>query len=131
MDAARPNGHAVALIEASLHKFGEAVEEDPAIRAGVERGTAAIVAGLLPLAQERAADFVADVVSHWDARTVVTDRLELRVGRGSAIHPGQRNARRLSRRRAAVPVAPGDLRSRRALTMAGRTTHRGGGPGCM
>jgi uncharacterized membrane-anchored protein YjiN (DUF445 family) len=79
-DAARPNGHMVGLIEASLQKFGEAVEEDPAIRAGVERGAAAIVAGLLPLAQERAADFVADVVSHWDARTVV-DRLELRVGR--------------------------------------------------
>jgi uncharacterized membrane-anchored protein YjiN (DUF445 family) len=78
-DAARPNGHTVALIEATLHKFGEAVEDDPAIRSGVERGTAAIVAGLLPLAQERAADFVADVVSHWDARTVV-DRLELRVG---------------------------------------------------
>jgi uncharacterized membrane-anchored protein YjiN (DUF445 family) len=79
-DAARPNGHMVGLIEASLQKFGEAVEEDPAIRAGVERGAAAIVAGLLPLAQERAADFVADVVSQWDARTVV-DRLELRVGR--------------------------------------------------
>jgi uncharacterized membrane-anchored protein YjiN (DUF445 family) len=79
-DAARPNGHTVALIESALQKFGEAVEQDPAIRAGVERGTAAIVAGLLPLAQERAADFVAEVVSHWDARTVV-DRLELRVGR--------------------------------------------------
>jgi uncharacterized membrane-anchored protein YjiN (DUF445 family) len=79
-DAARPNGHTIALLEATLHKFGEAVEEDPAIRAGVERGTAAIVAGLLPLAQERAADFVADVVSHWDAKTV-TERLELRVGR--------------------------------------------------
>jgi uncharacterized membrane-anchored protein YjiN (DUF445 family) len=79
-DAARPNGHTMALLEATLHKFGEAVEEDPAIRAGVERGTAAIVAGLLPLAQERAADFVADVVSHWDAKTV-TERLELRVGR--------------------------------------------------
>lgn len=79
-DAARPNGHTMALIEATLHKFGEAVEQDPAIRSGVERGAAAIVAGLLPLAQERAADFVADVVSQWDARTV-TDRLELRVGR--------------------------------------------------
>jgi uncharacterized membrane-anchored protein YjiN (DUF445 family) len=79
-DAARPNGHTIALLEATLRKFGEAVEQDPAIRAGVERGTAAIVAGLLPLAQERAADFVADVVSHWDAKTV-TDRLELRVGR--------------------------------------------------
>jgi uncharacterized membrane-anchored protein YjiN (DUF445 family) len=79
-DAARPNGHTIALIEATLRKFGEAVKQDAVIRAGVERGTAAIVSGLLPLAQERAADFVADVVSHWDARTV-TDRLELRVGR--------------------------------------------------
>jgi uncharacterized membrane-anchored protein YjiN (DUF445 family) len=78
-DAARPNGHTVALIEATLHKFGQAVEQDPAIRAGVERGTTAVVAGLLPLVQERAADFVAEVVSRWDARTVV-DRLELRVG---------------------------------------------------
>jgi uncharacterized membrane-anchored protein YjiN (DUF445 family) len=79
-DAARPNGHTIALLEATLQKFGEAVEQDPAIRSGVERGAAAVVAGLLPLAQERAADFVADVVSHWDAKTV-TDRLELRVGR--------------------------------------------------
>jgi uncharacterized membrane-anchored protein YjiN (DUF445 family) len=79
-DAARPNGHTIALLEATLHKFGEAVEQDPAIRSGVERGAAAVVAGLLPLAQEQAADFVADVVSHWDAKTV-TDRLELRVGR--------------------------------------------------
>jgi uncharacterized membrane-anchored protein YjiN (DUF445 family) len=79
-DAARPNGHTIALLEATLHKFGEAVEQDPAIRSGVERGAAAIVAGLLPLAQEQAADFVADVVSQWDAKTV-TDRLELRVGR--------------------------------------------------
>lgn len=79
-DAARPQGHTVALMEASLQRFGEAIEQDPAIRAGIERGVAAVVAALLPLAQERAADFVADVVSHWDARTV-TDRLELRVGR--------------------------------------------------
>jgi uncharacterized membrane-anchored protein YjiN (DUF445 family) len=78
-DAVRLNGHAVALLESTLHKLGEAVTDDPAIRAGVERGMAAIVAGLLPLAQERAADFVAEVVSQWDARTV-TDRLELRVG---------------------------------------------------
>ena len=55
------------------------MEEDPAIRAGVERGASAVVAGLLPLVQERAADFVAEVVSRWDTRTVV-DRLELRVG---------------------------------------------------
>ena len=78
-DAARPNGHTVALIEATLHKFGEAVEDDPAIRSGVERGTAAIGAGLLPLAQERAADFVADVVSLFDSRTVVY-LMELGVG---------------------------------------------------
>ena len=79
-DAARPNGHTVALLDATLRNFGQLVETDPAIRAGLERGMAAIVAGLLPLAQERAADFVANVVSHWDAKTV-TDRLELRVGR--------------------------------------------------
>jgi uncharacterized membrane-anchored protein YjiN (DUF445 family) len=40
---------------------------------------AGIVAALLPLAQERAADFVAEVVAGWDAKTV-TERLELRVG---------------------------------------------------
>ena len=78
-DAARPNGHTVALIEATLHRFGQAVEQDPAIRDGLERGTTAVVAGLLPLVQDRAADFVAEVVSRWDARTVI-DRLELRVG---------------------------------------------------
>jgi uncharacterized membrane-anchored protein YjiN (DUF445 family) len=79
-DAARPQGHTLAIMEASLQRFGEAIEQDPAIRAGIERGIAAVISALLPLAQERAADFVADVVSHWDARTV-TDRLELRVGR--------------------------------------------------
>jgi uncharacterized membrane-anchored protein YjiN (DUF445 family) len=79
-DAARPNGQTITLLEATLANFGKVVEDDPAIRAGLERGVAAMVAGLLPLAQERAADFVANVVSHWDAKTV-TDRLELRVGR--------------------------------------------------
>ena len=56
------------------------IEEDPAVRQGLERGIANVVAGLLPMAQERSADFVASVVSQWDARTV-TERLELRVGR--------------------------------------------------
>jgi uncharacterized membrane-anchored protein YjiN (DUF445 family) len=79
-DAEKPDGHAVAVLQATLQKFGEAIERDPAIRAGLERGVAAIVAALLPLAQERAADFVADVVAKWDAKTV-TERLELRVGR--------------------------------------------------
>jgi uncharacterized membrane-anchored protein YjiN (DUF445 family) len=79
-DAEKPNGHTVTLLEATLQKFGEAIEKDPTIRAGLERGVAAIVAALLPLAQERAADFVADVVAKWDAKTV-TERLELRVGR--------------------------------------------------
>jgi uncharacterized membrane-anchored protein YjiN (DUF445 family) len=79
-DAARPNGHTVAIMEASLRKFGEAAEQDPAIRAGLERGVAGIVSALLPLVQEQAADFVAQVVAGWDAKTV-TERLELRVGR--------------------------------------------------
>ncbi|GAB0116566.1 DUF445 domain-containing protein [Acidisoma sp. 7E03] len=79
-DAARPNGHTLSVMEASLRKFGEAIEQDPAIRAGLERGVAAIVSALLPLAQARAADFVAEVVAGWDAKTV-TERLELRVGR--------------------------------------------------
>ena len=33
-DAVRPNGHTMALLEATLRKFGEAVESDPAIRGG-------------------------------------------------------------------------------------------------
>ena len=79
-DAEKPNGHTIAVLEATLAKFGAAIEQDPAIRVGLERGVAAIVGSLLPLAQERAADFVADVVAQWDAKTV-TERLELRVGR--------------------------------------------------
>lgn len=79
-DAEKPGGHTITLLEATLEKFGEAIEHDPAIRAGLERGIASVVAALLPLAQERAADFVADVVAKWDAKTV-TERLELRVGR--------------------------------------------------
>ncbi|GAB0114248.1 DUF445 domain-containing protein [Acidisoma sp. C75] len=78
-DAARPQGLTQRYMEALLRRLGEVIEEDPALRAGLERGVARLIAALLPLAQERAADFVAGVVSRWDARTV-TDRLELRVG---------------------------------------------------
>jgi len=79
-DAVRPGGHTISFIESTLAAVGRAIEEDPAVRQGLERGIANVVAGLLPMAQERSADFVASVVSQWDARTV-TERLELRVGR--------------------------------------------------
>jgi uncharacterized membrane-anchored protein YjiN (DUF445 family) len=79
-DAARPGGHTINFIESTLAAVGRAIEKDPAVREGLERGIANVVAGLLPMAQERSADFVASVVSQWDARTV-TERLELRVGR--------------------------------------------------
>jgi uncharacterized membrane-anchored protein YjiN (DUF445 family) len=79
-DAARPNGRTVAFCEGALGNLGAMLESDPVARARVQRAAERIVAGLLPAAQTRLADFIAQVVGGWDAKTL-TDRLELRVGK--------------------------------------------------
>ena len=79
-DAARPNGRTVAIIEGALANLGAMLEADPAARARVHAAAEAVVAGLLPSAQARLSDFIAQVVANWDTDTIV-DRLELRVGK--------------------------------------------------
>ena len=79
-DAARPNGRAVATIEGALANVGVMLEADPVARARVHGAAEAVVASLLPAAQTRLADFIAQVVANWDTDTIV-ERLELRVGK--------------------------------------------------
>ncbi len=67
------------LIEGALANLGALLESDPGARARLQIAAEAIIGRLLPAAQVQLADFIADVVAHWDTATI-TDRLELRVG---------------------------------------------------
>jgi uncharacterized membrane-anchored protein YjiN (DUF445 family) len=80
MDAAKPTGRTVAYIEGALANLGAMLEADPAARERVHTAVQAVVASLLPSAQARLSDFIAQVVAHWDTKTIV-ERLELRVGK--------------------------------------------------
>ncbi|MEO8716135.1 MAG: DUF445 domain-containing protein [Acetobacteraceae bacterium] len=79
-DAARPNGRTVAMIEGALGDLGALIETDPAARLRVQSTAEGIVRTLLPAAQTRIADFIAQVVGHWDSATI-TEKLELRIGK--------------------------------------------------
>jgi uncharacterized membrane-anchored protein YjiN (DUF445 family) len=79
-DAAKPSGRTVSYIEGALANLGAMLESDPAARARVHAGVQAVVASLLPSAQARLSDFIAQVVANWDSETIV-ERLELRVGK--------------------------------------------------
>ena len=79
-DAAKPSGRTVTYIEGALANLGTMLETDPAARARVHSGAQAAVASLLPSAQARLSDFIAQVVANWDSATIV-ERLELRVGK--------------------------------------------------
>ncbi len=79
-DAAQPTGHTVAYIEGALSNLGAMLEADPAARARLHTAVQAVVASLLPAAQTRLSDFIAQVVANWDTNTIV-ERLELRVGK--------------------------------------------------
>jgi uncharacterized membrane-anchored protein YjiN (DUF445 family) len=79
-DLARPNGRTVPYIEAALANLGTILETDPVARARLQVAVENIVATLLPAAQLRIAEFIAQVVANWDTETIV-DRLELRIGR--------------------------------------------------
>ena len=80
VDAAKPNGRTVALLEGALANLGMLLASDPAARARVERAVAGVTGSLLPAAQAQLADFIADVVGNWDA-AVLVEKLELRVGK--------------------------------------------------
>jgi uncharacterized membrane-anchored protein YjiN (DUF445 family) len=79
-DAGRPSGRTVAFIEGALANLGAMLEADPVARARVHAGVEAVVLSLLPAAQTRLADFIAQVVAGWDTETIV-ERLELRIGK--------------------------------------------------
>ncbi|MCS6933227.1 MAG: DUF445 domain-containing protein [Acetobacteraceae bacterium] len=79
-DAAREDGRTVALLAGFAANAGALLAEDAAARERVNQGAERIVATLLPAAQARLAEFIGDVVSGWDTRTI-TEKLELRVGR--------------------------------------------------
>ena len=79
-DAGRPSGRTVAFIEGALANLGAMLEADPAARDRVHTGVEAAVLSLLPAAQTRLADFIAQVVAGWDTETIV-ERLELRIGK--------------------------------------------------
>jgi uncharacterized membrane-anchored protein YjiN (DUF445 family) len=79
-DAGRPSGRTVAFIEGALANLGAMLEADPAARDRVHAGVEAVVLSLLPAAQTRLADFIAQVVAGWDTETIV-ERLELRIGK--------------------------------------------------
>jgi len=79
-DAANPRGRTIGLIESAIADLGRQLESDSGLRAQVQGAVARLVAGLLPSARAQLADFIADVIAHWDTATIV-DRLELRIGR--------------------------------------------------
>jgi uncharacterized membrane-anchored protein YjiN (DUF445 family) len=79
-DAARPSGRTLAHIEGALANLGAMLQADPAARASVHATVQSVVGTLLPSAQARLAEFIAQVVANWDTGTIV-ERLELRVGR--------------------------------------------------
>ncbi|HEY4044801.1 MAG TPA: DUF445 domain-containing protein [Rhodopila sp.] len=79
-DIAKSNGRVVGLVEGALGNLGAILETDPAARARLQTAAEGIIRSLLPSAQVRIAEFIAQVVANWDTETVV-DRLELRIGR--------------------------------------------------
>jgi uncharacterized membrane-anchored protein YjiN (DUF445 family) len=79
-DAAHPSGRTIALLEGALANLGGLLETDPAARARVQTAAESLVGSLLPAAQARLSEFIAQVVAGWDTNTI-TERLELRVGK--------------------------------------------------
>ena len=79
-DLARPNSRVTTHMETALANLGTILEDDPTARLRIQVAAEGIVASLLPAAQARISEFIAQVVSNWDTETI-TDRLELRVGK--------------------------------------------------
>ena len=79
-DAARPDGRTAVLLEGVLTNIGAFLATDEGARARLQAAAEGVVGSLLPSAQARLADFIAEVVAGWDTATLV-DKLELRVGR--------------------------------------------------
>jgi uncharacterized membrane-anchored protein YjiN (DUF445 family) len=79
-DAAKPSGRTVDYVEGALANLGAMLESDPAARERVHSAVEGMVASLLPAAQAKLSDFIAQVIANWDTATIV-ERLELRVGK--------------------------------------------------
>ena len=79
-DVADPQGRTITLLEGALGDLGRTLADDPAAAARLQHAAGAVVSHVLPTARAQLADFIAQVVAHWDTATIV-DRLELRVGR--------------------------------------------------
>jgi len=79
-DAAKPSGRTVDYMEGALANLGAMLEADPAARERVHTAVQGMVASLLPAAQAKLSDFIAQVIANWDTNTIV-ERLELRVGK--------------------------------------------------
>ncbi len=80
LDAARPHGRSVAVIDGALASLGDVMGNDPAAREKVNAAVQNIALKILPMAQSELAGFIGRVVGQWDAATI-TDKLELRVGK--------------------------------------------------
>jgi uncharacterized membrane-anchored protein YjiN (DUF445 family) len=80
VDAAKPHGRSVAVIESAFASLGEVLGNDPAARARVDAAVERLVLNILPAAQAELAGFIGRVIGNWDTATI-TDRLELRVGK--------------------------------------------------
>jgi uncharacterized membrane-anchored protein YjiN (DUF445 family) len=78
-DAGKPTGRTVAFLEQALANLGTLLATDPGAHDRLQATVQGLVGGLIPAGQVQIADFVADVVSGWDARTI-TEKLELRIG---------------------------------------------------
>lgn len=79
-DAGHPSGRTVSFIEGALGNLGGLLESDPAARTRVQNTVEGLVGSMLPTAQLRLSEFIAQVVANWDTATIV-ERLELRVGK--------------------------------------------------
>jgi len=79
-DATKPQGRTVAVIEGALASLGDVLATDDSARARVNTAVQTAVTKILPAAQSELANFIAKVISNWDAATI-TDKLELRVGK--------------------------------------------------
>ena len=70
----------VALLAGIFANAGTLLAEDQGARERLNRAAEGVLMTLLPSAQAQLSDFIAGVVTNWDAATV-TEKIELRVGR--------------------------------------------------
>ena len=78
-DAGRPTGRTVAFLEQALGNLGTMLATDSGAHARLQATVQDLVGGLIPAGQAQIAEFVAEVVGGWDAKTI-TEKVELRIG---------------------------------------------------